>query len=153
MDLGIKGLRVLVTAGANGIGREVARAFVEEGAKVHICDVDREAIAELARTDPTSPKHRGITLLVLPMHQPGVTVRPLRQMTGVAEFNEVFIDEARVPASWVVGGLNDGWRMATALLAHERVILTPLAGGFTDESVERATSVAIDNLLKVLVRA
>lgn len=53
MDLGIKGLRVLVTAGANGIGREVARAFVEEGAKVHICDVDREAIAELARTDPT----------------------------------------------------------------------------------------------------
>ncbi|MDP3547907.1 MAG: SDR family oxidoreductase, partial [Phreatobacter sp.] len=53
MDLGIKGLRVLVTAGANGIGREVARAFIEEGARVHICDVDREAIAELARTDPT----------------------------------------------------------------------------------------------------
>ncbi|MBY0363811.1 MAG: SDR family oxidoreductase [Phreatobacter sp.] len=52
MDLGIKGLRVLVTAGANGIGREVARAFVEEGARVHVCDVDREAIADLARTDP-----------------------------------------------------------------------------------------------------
>lgn len=52
MDLGIKGLRVLVTAGANGIGREVARAFAEEGAKVHVCDVDREALNELARTDP-----------------------------------------------------------------------------------------------------
>ncbi|MEI8145802.1 MAG: SDR family oxidoreductase [Alphaproteobacteria bacterium] len=53
MDLGIKGLKVLVTAGANGIGREVARAFIEEGAKVHVCDVDRDAIAELGRTDPT----------------------------------------------------------------------------------------------------
>lgn len=75
----------------------------------------------LARTDPSQPKHRGITMFVLPMRQPGVTVRPLRQMTGVAEFNEVFIDEARVPADWVVGDVNDGWRMATALLAHERV--------------------------------
>ncbi|QCI67897.1 SDR family oxidoreductase [Phreatobacter stygius] len=52
MDLGIKGLRVLVTAGANGIGREIARAFVEEGARVHVCDVDSEAIAALATTDP-----------------------------------------------------------------------------------------------------
>lgn len=53
MDMGIKGLRVLVTAGANGIGREVARAFVEEGARVHVCDVDREALAELAKSDPS----------------------------------------------------------------------------------------------------
>ena len=75
----------------------------------------------LARTDPSVPKHRGVTMFVLPMRQPGVTVRPLRQMTGVSEFNEVFLDEARVPAEWIVGDLNDGWRMATALLAHERV--------------------------------
>ena len=75
----------------------------------------------LARTDPTVPKHRGVTMFVLPMRQPGVTVRPLRQMTGVSEFNEVFLDEARIPADWIVGDLNDGWRMATALLAHERV--------------------------------
>jgi alkylation response protein AidB-like acyl-CoA dehydrogenase len=75
----------------------------------------------LARTDPSLPKHRGVTMLVLPMRQRGVEVRPLRQMTGVAEFNEVFIDEARVPADWIVGDLYDGWRMATALLAHERV--------------------------------
>jgi alkylation response protein AidB-like acyl-CoA dehydrogenase len=75
----------------------------------------------LARTDPDAPKHRGITMLVLPMRQPGVTVRPLRQMTGVAEFNEVFIDEARVPLDWVIGAREEGWRMATALLAHERV--------------------------------
>jgi len=75
----------------------------------------------LARTDSTLPKHRGLTMFVLPMRQAGVTVRPLRQMTGVSEFNEVFIDEARLPADWIVGDLNDGWRMGTALLAHERV--------------------------------
>lgn len=75
----------------------------------------------LARTAPELPKHRGITMLVLPMRQPGVTVRPLRQMTGVSEFNEVFLDEARLPVDWIVGDLHDGWRMGTALLAHERV--------------------------------
>ena len=75
----------------------------------------------LARTDVDAPKHRGVTMFVLPMKQPGVTVRPLRQMTGVSEFNEVFLDEARLPADWIVGDLNDGWRMGTALLAHERV--------------------------------
>ncbi|MDA2988638.1 MAG: acyl-CoA dehydrogenase family protein [Actinomycetota bacterium] len=74
----------------------------------------------LARTDPHVPKHRGITMFVLPMEQPGVAVRPLRQMTGAAEFNEVFLDEARIPSDWVIGDVNDGWRMAVALLAHER---------------------------------
>ncbi|MGB1630084.1 MAG: acyl-CoA dehydrogenase family protein [Acidimicrobiales bacterium] len=77
----------------------------------------------IARTDPDSPKHAGITMFVLPMHQPGVEVRPLVQMTGIAEFNEVFMDEARCPAEWVVGEVNHGWRLATALLAHERVSL------------------------------
>jgi len=75
----------------------------------------------LARTDRDAPKHHGITMFAIPMRQPGVTVRPLRQMTGVAEFNEVFMDDARVPASWVVGEVNGGWAMAKALLAHERV--------------------------------
>ncbi len=75
----------------------------------------------IARTDPDAPKHRGITMMVLPMEQDGVTVRPLVQMTGEAEFNEVFMDEARIPKSWVIGEVNDGWRTAVALLAHERV--------------------------------
>ena len=52
MDLDIQGLRVLVTAGANGIGREIARAFIGEGASVHVCDVDKRELTELARTDP-----------------------------------------------------------------------------------------------------
>ena len=75
----------------------------------------------IARTDNDAPKHRGITMMVIPMEQPGVTVRPLVQMTGEAEFNEVFMDEARIPKSWVIGEVNDGWRTAVALLAHERV--------------------------------
>lgn len=75
----------------------------------------------LARTDMDVAKHRGITMFVLPMRQAGVTVRPLRQMTGISEFNEVSLDEARLPADWIIGDLNDGWRMGTALLAHERV--------------------------------
>ena len=77
----------------------------------------------IARTDFDVPKHSGITMFVLPMHQPGVTVRPLVQMTGIAEFNEVFLDEARVPADWVVGDVNGGWGLAVALLAHERTSL------------------------------
>lgn len=88
----------------------------------------------LARTDPAVPKHRGISMFVLPMRQTGVTVRPLRQMTGVSEFNEVFLDEARLPSGWIVGDLNDGWRMATALLAHERVLTgTSSVSGNRDE--------------------
>ena len=75
----------------------------------------------LARTDPDAPKHRGITMFVLPMRQKDVTVRPLKQMTGADEFNEVFMDEARLPKDFVVGEVNNGWPMAVALLAHERV--------------------------------
>jgi len=74
----------------------------------------------LARTDLDAPKHRGITMFVLAMDQPGVTVRPLVQMTGFSEFNEVFLDDARIPRDWVVGEINGGWATAVALLGHER---------------------------------
>ena len=74
----------------------------------------------LARTDWDAPKHRGITYFVLPMDQPGVEVRPLRQMNGHASFNEVFFTEARVPAGNLVGEVNDGWSGALTTLAHER---------------------------------
>ncbi len=74
----------------------------------------------LARTDWDAPKHRGITMFVLPMDQAGVTVRPLVQMTGVSEFNEVYLDGARIPRGWVVGDVNGGWATAVALLGHER---------------------------------
>ena len=74
----------------------------------------------LARTDPHAPKHAGITYFVLPMRQPGVEVRPLRQMNGHASFNEVFMTEARVPSQHVVGDVGEGWRVAKTTLAFER---------------------------------
>jgi alkylation response protein AidB-like acyl-CoA dehydrogenase len=74
----------------------------------------------LARTDWDVPKHRGITYLILPMHQPGVEVRPLHQMNNYASFNEVFISDARVPRDWVVGSIGEGWPAAITTLAFER---------------------------------
>lgn len=74
----------------------------------------------LARTDSDAPKHSGITWFALPMRQPGVTVRPLREMSGRAMFNEVFLDEARVRHDHVVGDVNAGWRVANTTLNFER---------------------------------
>jgi alkylation response protein AidB-like acyl-CoA dehydrogenase len=74
----------------------------------------------VARTDWDAPKHRGLTYLVLPMHQPGVNVRPLRQMNGHASFNEVFLTDARVPDGFRVGAPGEGWNVARTTLAHER---------------------------------
>lgn len=77
-------------------------------------------IFALVRTDPDAPKHRGLTLLACPLRQPGIEVRPIRQMWGDAEFNEVFFTDAVTADDNVIGGVNNGWRVATALLEHER---------------------------------
>jgi alkylation response protein AidB-like acyl-CoA dehydrogenase len=74
----------------------------------------------LARTDPDAPKHAGISYLLVPMKQPGVTVRPIEQVDGSSEFNEVFFDGARCPKDWVVGGVNNGWKVAMTTLGFER---------------------------------
>jgi len=74
----------------------------------------------LARTDPDAPPHRGISYLVVDMDSPGVDVRPLVQLTGEAEFNEVFLDEVFVPSDQLVGGLHQGWTVASTTLSHER---------------------------------
>ncbi len=74
----------------------------------------------LARTDPEVPKHQGITYFACPMVQPGVDIRPLREMTGRALFNEVFLTDARVPDDAVIGGENHGWAAANTTLANER---------------------------------
>ena len=83
----------------------------------------------IARTDPDKPKHDGITYFLVNMKDPGVTVRPLTEMTGENLFNEVFFDDVFVPDDLVVGEVNDGWRVARNTLSNERVSLSSNAGG------------------------
>ena len=78
----------------------------------------------LVRTDPDAPKHKGITFLLVDMRSPGVTVRPLRQISGDEDFNEVFLEDVRVPRANVVGAVNGGWDIAITTLMHERQTLT-----------------------------
>ena len=77
----------------------------------------------LARTDPDAPKHKGITYFLLDMKTPGVTVKPLKQLTGDAEFNEIFFDNVRVHESRVLGGVNNGWAVGLTTLMYERLAL------------------------------
>src|SRR5215510_8756809 len=93
----------------------------------------------LARTDPEVPKHKGITYFLLDMHLPGVTVKPLKQITGDAEFNEVFFDNVRVHESQILGGLNNGWQVGLTTLMYERLAL-----GFGRQARRR---VALDGLV------
>jgi|RhiMetdeSRZDD1v2_1073273.scaffolds.fasta_scaffold42488_3 alkylation response protein AidB-like acyl-CoA dehydrogenase len=83
----------------------------------------------VARTDPDAPKHRGLTYFALDMHAPGVDVRPLRQITGEAEFNEVYLTGVRVPDADRIGGLGDGWRVSLTTLMNERVTIGGAVAG------------------------
>jgi alkylation response protein AidB-like acyl-CoA dehydrogenase len=74
----------------------------------------------VARTDADQPKHKGLTYFLLDMDQPGVTIRPLKQITGESEFNELFLEEARIPDANVVGGVGNGWKVALTTLMNER---------------------------------
>ena len=86
----------------------------------------------LARTDPTSPKRKGITYFLIDLHQPGVEVRPLRHIGGEVDFNEVFLDGARVPDTQRVGDVGDGWRVANATLSGERQMVSGSGSGGVD---------------------
>jgi alkylation response protein AidB-like acyl-CoA dehydrogenase len=93
----------------------------------------------LARTDPDVPKHQGITYFVLDMTTPGIEVRPLRQITGVAHFNEVFLSDVRIPAANVVGEVGGGWNVARTTLNSERAFI---GGGNNSWSVEELVEMA-----------
>ena len=99
----------------------------------------------LARTDPDAPRHKGITYFLLDMHLPGVTVKPLRQITGDAEFNEVFFDGVRVHDSQVLGGVNNGWAVGMTTLMYERLAL-----GF---GLQMRLRIALDGLIEMARRA
>ena len=95
----------------------------------------------LARTDQDAPKHQGISYFLVDMRSPGIDVRPLREITGEALFNEVFLDDVFVPDDLLVGDVNDGWRLARTTLANERVAM---ANNRLSKSTERAVTLVAD---------
>tara|TARA_A100001037_G_scaffold16431_2_gene14412 strand:- start:4908 stop:6128 length:1221 start_codon:yes stop_codon:yes gene_type:complete len=102
-------------------GELVGDEWVINGQKIwtsraHLC----RYMFALVRTEPEAPKHQGISYLLLDLDQPGVTIRPLKQVTGQSEFNEVFFDDARTPADWIVGQRGEGWQVSRSTLKHER---------------------------------
>src|SRR5213593_985015 len=102
----------------------VGDEFIVNGQKVWTSNAQfADRMFCLVRTDPEAPKHRGISYVLIDMKTPGITVRPLVQMTGDAGFNEVFFEDARVPRANLVGELNQGWMVANATLFHERNLL------------------------------
>ncbi len=108
-------------AGVRTTARLEGKRFVVDGQKVwssfaHIAD----HCILLTRSDATSTRHEGLTYLIVDMHAPGVDVRPLRQITGEAEFNEIFFDGVEVPVANVLGAIGDGWQVAMTTLLHER---------------------------------
>jgi alkylation response protein AidB-like acyl-CoA dehydrogenase len=120
----------------------------------------------VSRTDPDAPKHKGLTYFALDMHAPGVEVRPLRQITGEAEFNEVYMTEVRVPDADRIGGVGDGWRVSMTTLMNERTSIggggvTPARGSgaiaeavriWTDEVVDKHPA-ARDRLMQLWIEA
>jgi acyl-CoA dehydrogenase len=95
--------------------------WVVNGQKVWTSDAQHSQIGLLlARTNPEAPKHKGLTMFLIDMSTPGVDVRPLRQMSGTAHFNEVFFDDVRIPDSRRLGDVDNGWRVALTTLMNER---------------------------------
>jgi alkylation response protein AidB-like acyl-CoA dehydrogenase len=97
-------------------------AYVVDGQKVWISYADKaDRCFLLCRTDPEVPKHKGLSVLVVDMHGPGVECRPIREIAGDASFNEVFFTDVRVPAADRIGDESSGWQVAMSTLTHERV--------------------------------
>jgi alkylation response protein AidB-like acyl-CoA dehydrogenase len=98
----------------------------------------------VTRSDPRSERHKGLTYLIVDMHAPGVDVRPLRQITGHAEFNEIFFNDVEVPAENVIGSVGDGWSVAMTTLLHERGTLGFALTGVLDVAVRKRVSLALE---------
>jgi alkylation response protein AidB-like acyl-CoA dehydrogenase len=132
-------------AGVRTTARVARDRFVVDGQKVwssfaHVADL----CILLARSDPSSRRHEGLTYLIVDMHAPGVEIRPLRQITGEAEFNEIFFDAVDVPAANVLGEIGGGWHVAMTTLLHERGTLGFALQAQLEISVRKLVELARD---------
>jgi alkylation response protein AidB-like acyl-CoA dehydrogenase len=120
-------------------------SFVLNGQKVWTTNAQFSSFGLLlARTSPDVPKHKGMTMFIVPMDAPGVTVRGLRQISGEAEFNEVFFDDVKVGPEMVVGGVDNGWATALTVLMFERLTIGLGSQGFGYDAGRFARAIASD---------
>jgi alkylation response protein AidB-like acyl-CoA dehydrogenase len=118
--------------------------WIVSGQKVWTSGAHYSDIGEIiTRSSPDKPKHKGLTMLLVDMHAPGVDVRPLRQMTGGASFNEVFFEEVRVPDSHRLGDVDEGWTVALTTLMNERAAIGGGSGGVGGVNFHRFKEMAI----------
>ena len=104
--------------------------FVVNGQKVWTsAATESDYATALVRTDPSQPKYKGLSMLIVDLNSPGIDIRPLRQMTGDAEFNEVFLDDVRVPVANLMGEYNGGWAVLNRMLFHERMAISAGTAG------------------------
>ncbi len=113
--------------------------FLLTGQKVWTSYADRaDWMFLLVRTDPTAAKHEGITFILMDMASPGVSVKPIKLISGYSPFCETFLDHVRVPRTQVLGEVNKGWSVAKALLGHERTMIAELSKGLGGEGAARS---------------
>jgi len=124
-------------------------SFVVNGQKVWTTGAQRSQFCQLfVRTDPAVPKHKGMSALIVDMRSPGVTVKPLKQITGDADFNEIFFEDVRVPKENLLGPLNAGWQVLVATLMHERFGISETIGGgevILSQLVELAKAIPLND--------
>lgn len=107
--------------------KDDGECFVVNGAKIWTSGADKaDWMYALVRTDPSAPKHQGISLLLIDMKSPGVTVRPIELISGASKFCQVFFDDVRVPKDNLIGPMNGGWTVAKRLLQHERSAMSKM---------------------------
>jgi acyl-CoA dehydrogenase len=124
--------------------------WIVNGQKVWTSGAHYSEIGEiLCRTDPDAPKHKGLSGFIVNMHAPGVEVRPLRQMTGGASFNEVFFTDVRIPVDHLLGEVNNGWTVALTTLMNERAAIGGGGGGATSGGSELRRLIALARHLGV----
>ena len=122
--------------------------FIVNGQKVWTTHAQRSDFCQLfVRTDPDAPKHKGMSALLADMRSPGVTVKPLKQITGDSEFNEIFFEDVHVPKENLLGPLNAGWQVLVSTLMHERFGISETIGGtevILAQLVEMAKTIPVD---------